>query len=189
MVRPRVRIGEPLDFSAYAGAGGDRDVLRWVTDEIMAAVQELSGQEYVDAYGASVKAALAEGREFDAAVVGRPGEGREPPMPPVPVPPAATVPTGATRPASPRDVGRWRLGRDAVSSELVTVEPGRQAERRRRDLLVAAGTSRSVPRSGGSSGPSRRALQRAATRAARSWPATTSRSPTGCSCRWRWTGG
>lgn len=80
MVKPVVRVGPPLDFSAYAAGAGDRDVLRWVTDEIMAAVQALSGQIYVDAYGSSVKAAQAEGREFRAKVVGRPGQGR--PKPP-----------------------------------------------------------------------------------------------------------
>jgi 1-acyl-sn-glycerol-3-phosphate acyltransferase len=58
-------------------------VLRYVTDEIMAAVQEQSGQVYVDAYGASVKAALADGRQLaSAVVVTRPGLGR--PVPPVP---------------------------------------------------------------------------------------------------------
>lgn len=82
MVRPTVRVGPPMDFSEYADAAADRDVLRWVTDEIMAGVQALSGQTYVDAYGSSVKAALAEGRELRAPVVERPGEGR--PKPPVP---------------------------------------------------------------------------------------------------------
>ncbi len=83
MRRAEIRIGAPLDFSAYAGAATDRDVLRWVTDEIMAAVQQQSGQTYVDAYGASVKAAKAEGRELPALVRSRPGEGR--PVPRVPV--------------------------------------------------------------------------------------------------------
>ncbi len=84
-------VGAPLDFSDYAGGGRDREVLRWVTDEIMDAVQELSGQDYVDAYGARSRRRWREGRELDAAVVGRPGEGRsKPPMPPALVPPAAT---------------------------------------------------------------------------------------------------
>lgn len=43
-----VRIGEPMDFSSYAGRQEDRDALREVTDTIMAAIQDLSGQEYVD---------------------------------------------------------------------------------------------------------------------------------------------
>jgi len=94
MRRPGVRVGRPLDFDRYAGAGNDRDVLRWVTDEIMAAVQQLSGQTYVDAYATSVKDAAREGRTFEAKVAARPGEGR--PVPPVPAPlppmPAGDVP-------------------------------------------------------------------------------------------------
>ena len=49
-IRPGVIFGEPLDFSRYAGQEADRDVLRAVTDEIMQAIQKLSGQVYVDAY-------------------------------------------------------------------------------------------------------------------------------------------
>lgn len=83
MKRPGLRIGPPLDFSAWSSQNGNRDVLRWVTDEIMNAVMELSGQEYVDAYGASVKSAAAEGRELAQPVLPRPGYGRpRPPMPP-----------------------------------------------------------------------------------------------------------
>lgn len=80
--RTDVRFGDPLDFSAYAGAGNDRDVLRHVTDEVMAAIQALSGQRYVDAYATGVKAALREGREVEAVEVERPGLGRAaPPLP------------------------------------------------------------------------------------------------------------
>ena len=82
MRRPGVRIGKPLDFSRYSGSGNDRTVLRWVTDEIMNAVMELTGQTYVDAYASSVKEAAAEGRELAAPVVSRPGAGR--PIPPSP---------------------------------------------------------------------------------------------------------
>jgi 1-acyl-sn-glycerol-3-phosphate acyltransferase len=82
MHRPGIRIGTPLDFTRYAGARNDREVLRWVTDEIMNAVMELSGQEYVDVYGTSVKSAKDDGRLLIAQVLSRPGEGR--PVPPVP---------------------------------------------------------------------------------------------------------
>jgi 1-acyl-sn-glycerol-3-phosphate acyltransferase len=93
--RTRISIGKPLDFDAYAPAATDRDVLRYVTDEIMAAVQELSGQEYVDAYASSVKAAKADGRELaSAVVVARPGLGRR--VPPVPTP--AAEPAGKESP-------------------------------------------------------------------------------------------
>ena len=64
--------------------GNDREVLRWVTDQIMDAVMQLSGQEYVDAYGASVKDALLEGRPLPPSAATRPGEGHR--VPPVPVP-------------------------------------------------------------------------------------------------------
>ena len=50
-----VHIGEPLDFSRYAGMAGDRFIERSMTDEIMYALMELSGQTYVDIYAASVK--------------------------------------------------------------------------------------------------------------------------------------
>ena len=53
--RPEVRFGEPLDFSRYYGMAHDRVVLRAVTDEIMYAIMELSGQEYVDRYAADIK--------------------------------------------------------------------------------------------------------------------------------------
>ncbi|MFF8831540.1 lysophospholipid acyltransferase family protein [Streptomyces sp. NPDC015131] len=55
--RVRIRFGEPLDFSRYAGMENDKTVLRAVTDEIMYRILELSGQEYVDDYAARVKEA------------------------------------------------------------------------------------------------------------------------------------
>ncbi|GAA3562055.1 lysophospholipid acyltransferase family protein [Microlunatus spumicola] len=55
VVSPTVRFGEPLDFSRYAGMEDDRFVLRSITDEIMYAIMELSGQEYVDLYAPVAK--------------------------------------------------------------------------------------------------------------------------------------
>ncbi|HEY8372570.1 MAG TPA: lysophospholipid acyltransferase family protein [Pseudonocardiaceae bacterium] len=50
-IRPfTVRFGTPLDFSRYQGMDGHLPILRSVTDEIMYAICELSGQEYVDSY-------------------------------------------------------------------------------------------------------------------------------------------
>ncbi len=60
--RPGVRFGRPLDFSRYEGMAGDRLVERSVTDEIMYALMQLSGQEYVDRYAAEVKRAAASSR-------------------------------------------------------------------------------------------------------------------------------
>jgi 1-acyl-sn-glycerol-3-phosphate acyltransferase len=54
----RMRFGEPLDFSRYAGARGDRFVERAITDEIMYELMTLTGREYVDIYAASLKTSI-----------------------------------------------------------------------------------------------------------------------------------
>jgi 1-acyl-sn-glycerol-3-phosphate acyltransferase len=60
--RVGVVIGAPLDFSRYDGMEDDRFVLRSITDEIMYELMELSGQEYVDVYAATMKERLAASR-------------------------------------------------------------------------------------------------------------------------------
>ncbi|MBW1603324.1 1-acyl-sn-glycerol-3-phosphate acyltransferase [Streptomyces sp. JJ66] len=60
--RVTIRFGEPLDFSRFAGRENDRAVLREVTDAVMAAIRELSAQEYVDAYAQDAKAAARRAR-------------------------------------------------------------------------------------------------------------------------------
>ncbi|AGM03620.1 lysophospholipid acyltransferase family protein [Amycolatopsis keratiniphila] len=45
-----VTYGAPLDFSRYEGQDSSPAIRRSVTDEIMYAILELSGQEYVDSY-------------------------------------------------------------------------------------------------------------------------------------------
>jgi 1-acyl-sn-glycerol-3-phosphate acyltransferase len=55
IVRVGVVIGEPLDFSRFAGMEGDRYILRSVTDEIIVALQRLGEQEYEDVYASTVK--------------------------------------------------------------------------------------------------------------------------------------
>jgi 1-acyl-sn-glycerol-3-phosphate acyltransferase len=77
--KPRVVIGTPRDFSAYAALHDDRTTLRWVTDEVMAEIQQLSGQTYVDAYGTSLKSGSLSAAEADARVLPRPGDGTRPP--------------------------------------------------------------------------------------------------------------
>ncbi|MFD8415137.1 MULTISPECIES: lysophospholipid acyltransferase family protein [unclassified Streptomyces] len=61
--RVTIRFGRPMDFSRYAGLEGERAVLRAVTDEIMYAILDLSGQEYVDRYAGEVKAEEEEARK------------------------------------------------------------------------------------------------------------------------------
>jgi 1-acyl-sn-glycerol-3-phosphate acyltransferase len=83
VMRVGIRIGAPLDFSRYEGMEDDRYILRSVTDEIMYALMELSGQEYVDVYAADAKKRLAESRRAaerrgtgeDDAGDARPGAG------------------------------------------------------------------------------------------------------------------
>jgi 1-acyl-sn-glycerol-3-phosphate acyltransferase len=59
IVSPTVKFGQPLDFSRYSGMSEDRFILRSITDEIMYAIMELSGQEYVDMYAPAAKEAAA----------------------------------------------------------------------------------------------------------------------------------
>jgi len=87
--RPRVVIGRPLDFTPYAGLIGDRTTLRWATDEVMAAIQALSGQTYIDAYGSSVKYGSLSQAEASARELARPGLGATAPeLPPAEKPSA-----------------------------------------------------------------------------------------------------
>ena len=76
LIRVGVRIGQPLDFSRYEGMESDRFVLRSITDEIMYALMELSGQEYVDMYATAMKERLArerKNRAKEAAEAAQPG--------------------------------------------------------------------------------------------------------------------
>lgn len=52
-----VKFGPALDFSRFGELSAHRAVVRSATDQVMAALMELSGQEYVDTYAAAVKAA------------------------------------------------------------------------------------------------------------------------------------
>ncbi|MER8182173.1 lysophospholipid acyltransferase family protein [Kitasatospora sp. NPDC094015] len=52
-----VRFGKPLDFSELHGQARSAKARRQVTDEVMAAIQELSGQENADTYNELPKAA------------------------------------------------------------------------------------------------------------------------------------
>jgi 1-acyl-sn-glycerol-3-phosphate acyltransferase len=71
LVRVTVTFGKPLDFSRYAGLSGDRFVERSITDEIMYEIMTLSGQEYVDVYGAAVKKTMDDTGASAVEVVGR----------------------------------------------------------------------------------------------------------------------
>jgi 1-acyl-sn-glycerol-3-phosphate acyltransferase len=60
IMRVKIAIGAPIDFSRYEGMSGDRFVLRSMTDEIMYELMQLSGQEYVDMYATKAKSMSAD---------------------------------------------------------------------------------------------------------------------------------
>lgn len=53
--RVQVRFGKPMDFSRFEGLAGNRFIERAVIDEVMYELMQLSGQEYVDIYAATLK--------------------------------------------------------------------------------------------------------------------------------------
>jgi 1-acyl-sn-glycerol-3-phosphate acyltransferase len=58
-IRPGVIFGQPMEFSRFYGQESDRAALRAVTDEIMAEIAKLSGQEYLpELYAARQKELL-----------------------------------------------------------------------------------------------------------------------------------
>jgi 1-acyl-sn-glycerol-3-phosphate acyltransferase len=59
IMRVGMIIGEPLDFSRFAGMENDRYILRSVADEIAVALQRLGQQQYDDVYASAVKDRLA----------------------------------------------------------------------------------------------------------------------------------
>lgn len=76
--RPLVVVGEPLRFSELAGRDRQTRALRWVTDETLAAIQQLTGQEYADVYASRVKFGDLKDVGSDAFVLPRPGGGAAP---------------------------------------------------------------------------------------------------------------
>jgi 1-acyl-sn-glycerol-3-phosphate acyltransferase len=56
-LRPRIVFGKPMTFQRPEGTTGDAALLRAVTDEIMQALRECSGQAYVDKFSPGPKLA------------------------------------------------------------------------------------------------------------------------------------
>ena len=57
--RVGILVGEPMTFDAYQGQGPPARVRRAITDDVMKAIQALSGQEYVPIYASVRKEQLA----------------------------------------------------------------------------------------------------------------------------------
>lgn len=71
--RPRIIIGEPLDVSSHAQTLAEQRTLRLVTDQVMAAIQQLTGQVYVDVYGSRVKHGDLAGQDVSDRIRTTPG--------------------------------------------------------------------------------------------------------------------
>jgi 1-acyl-sn-glycerol-3-phosphate acyltransferase len=76
--RVQVKFGKPMDFSRFEGLAGNRFIERAVIDEVVYELMQLSGQEYVDIYAATIKE--------DAAPD---SDGKTPPDPPSRIPQTA----------------------------------------------------------------------------------------------------
>ena len=61
--RIEIRIGEPMTFEALIGQGTGARQRRVITDEVIQAIQKLSGQEYVPMYASARKEELAAERD------------------------------------------------------------------------------------------------------------------------------
>jgi 1-acyl-sn-glycerol-3-phosphate acyltransferase len=70
--RVTVRFGKPMDFSRFEGMAGNRFIERAVIDEVMYELMELSGQEYVDIYAATLKQSGPGGAEVTPGASGQP---------------------------------------------------------------------------------------------------------------------
>lgn len=72
-------FGEPLDFSAYYGQQNSGQVLRWVTNEVMAAIQALTENDYVDVYVNRVKYGDLLDSDLSSKILAHPNFGVQPP--------------------------------------------------------------------------------------------------------------
>lgn len=77
MRRPRIIVGPPLHFDQF-GDQPTGEQLRWMTDEVLAAIQQLTGQTYVDVYATRVKYGDLRGADLSDRVRERPGGGPAP---------------------------------------------------------------------------------------------------------------
>ena len=140
-------VGEPLDFSRYAGMENDRFIQRSVTDEIMYELMRLSGQEYVDVYASTMKEKqaaarkVAKGAEARSAAVrlAEPGSAGAGPAAVRPAEPGGRIhpPTGSdTGDSGTDDAGsaapsaRPGSGPEAVDAKAVKAPSGRKLPRK-----------------------------------------------------------
>lgn len=73
--RPRIVVGDPVTYYDLAAGKDEHGVLRWVADDVIARIAELTGQTYVDLYGSSVKRGRVTPEEADAQITADPHRG------------------------------------------------------------------------------------------------------------------
>lgn len=74
-----VRFGPALDFSEFRDRAEDRSFLRKITDEVMAAIAQQSGQEYVDEYQFNPEVKTQGNQNGGTAVAGEERQSAKPP--------------------------------------------------------------------------------------------------------------
>lgn len=75
--RCEIHVGEPLTFEEFYGEEDDRKVTRELTDRVMMAIKDLSGQEYVDVYTQNPAAHGKNAPPQPAEIRGTPRDGTE----------------------------------------------------------------------------------------------------------------
>lgn len=76
----RIVIGEPIDFSPWQGQQENLQTLRWVTNEVMRAIQKLTDQTYVDVYATRAKYGNLKGKDLTPFMKPQPNHGVEVPL-------------------------------------------------------------------------------------------------------------
>lgn len=79
----RIVIGDPMEFNEYADRIGDLHVLRWVTNEVMGAIQQMTGQTYVDVYASRVKRGDLRNADVAGHILDHPNQNQTRPVPAV----------------------------------------------------------------------------------------------------------
>lgn len=79
MKKPRLVFGKPISFHEYIDQENSHKVLRWVTNEVMGAIQAIHETEYVDVYVNRVKYGDLKGAPLDKYILSHPNDGVEKP--------------------------------------------------------------------------------------------------------------
>ncbi len=119
-----VHFGAPISVARYADRSADHRVLRQIIDEVMFAIRDLSGQEYVDEYATKKKKPAP-----DADAVGT--EPLEPSVSGAPAPAdvngRAPVPTGAVLVGPGRHEPEAAKGTEETENEFVRATDSRSS--------------------------------------------------------------